>query len=301
MDNAAPRGLMWWDGAEADPMAGLACLMAHPALGLAVRAMAANMRELLADDRTLDSLLKDAGRYVAAMGALYLHDTGGLTLARLKAFCTRSSLLSPGRARALLLFLEHLGYVERTTAPGAGALYVPTASFRAAWRAQLRAALEAGRVLEPQLDWVLDSADPQVLETFGGLHAKGLVDALEGGMPVLDFLRVFIHPHAGHLIVGTLMTTAQGEAFPPERAGPISVSALSRSFGVSRIHISRIFADAEREGLARLDRDGMVHFEPKAREEMTFFNAAQFAQILAAAAKTVRAHGLVETRAALTA
>jgi hypothetical protein len=260
-----------------------------------------NMRNLAAGDRVLDSLMKDAGRYVATMGALYLHDTGGLTLARLKAFCVRSSLLSPGRARALLLFLEHLGYVERTGGPRTAAPYVPTALFRTAWAAQLRAALEAGRVLEPELGWVLDQNDPRVLETFGALHAKGLVDAVVGGMPVPDFLRVFIHPHAGHLIVGTLMTTAEREAFPPERAGPISVSALSRAYGVSRIHISRIFAEAEREGLARLDRGGMVHFEPKAREEMAFFNAAQFAQILAAAARTVRAHGLVEARTALTA
>src|SRR4051812_46615382 len=108
MEDGVSRGLAWWEAADLDPMAALAVLMAHPALGRAVKVLARNMLNVAARDRVLDSLFKDAGRYVAAMWALYLHDTGGLTLARLKEVCARSGLLSPGRARALLLFLEHL-------------------------------------------------------------------------------------------------------------------------------------------------------------------------------------------------
>lgn len=293
MENGLSRGLAWWEAADLNPTAALATLIAHPALGRAVKMLAANMLEVAARDRVLDSLFKDAGRYVAAMWALYLHDTGGLTLARLKEVCARSGLLSPGRARALLLFLEHLGFVERAAARGGAALYAPTALFRQAWAAQLRAALEAGRVLEPELDLVLMRGGAGVLETFGRIHAEGLLQSIGGEAPIPEFLTVFMHAHAGNQIIWSLLMTVEGEAFPPERAGPISASALSRSFGVSRVHVNRLFAEADRTGLARMHRDGTVRFEPSAREQMAYLYAAQFMQILAAAAKSARAHGLV--------
>jgi hypothetical protein len=63
-------------------------------------------------DRLLDGVLKDAGRNVAAKCLAYLHVTGGLTLPRLKALCASTGLVSSGRARMLLIYLQHLGYAR---------------------------------------------------------------------------------------------------------------------------------------------------------------------------------------------
>jgi hypothetical protein len=131
--------------------------MSHPRFPDASRALAAGMLALSASDHALGEIFKDAGRYVVAMCAFYLYADEGLTLPRLKAICSRSGLLSPGRARNLLQFLEHLRYVE----PGArgrggkATVYQPTPAFLAAWEQQLRVALEAARLVEPAVAGLL--------------------------------------------------------------------------------------------------------------------------------------------------
>jgi hypothetical protein len=289
-----PQGLMGWEQASHHLEPALVRILAEPAMIDAVRALASNMLDLAARDRALDAVFKDAGRYVATMWAFSLHENGGLTLPRLKDVCLRSGLLSPGRARALLQFLEHLRYVERRAAPRGGVIYEPTEAFLGAWDAQLRAALEAGRVLEPEVALILDRSDPAALRTFGRLHAESLLGTVSDGQEPPSFLRVFLHPHAGAQIFWTLFVAADGTDFPPHRAGPISVSGLSRRFGVSRIHIKRIFEEAAREGLAYLDRDGVVRFEEAARQHIQFLYGMQLIEILSAAARAVRAHGLAE-------
>ena len=81
-----------WDGADADVFAAIARTSAHPGFASASRALADGMLRLAAEDRVLDGVFKDAGRYVVAMIAFALHHEGRLTLPRLKAVCAYSGL-----------------------------------------------------------------------------------------------------------------------------------------------------------------------------------------------------------------
>jgi hypothetical protein len=262
--------------------------MAHPRFAEASRTLATGMLALSARDRALDSLFKDAGRYVAAMCAFHLYADGELTLPRLKATCVRSGLLSPGRARSLLQFLEHLGYVEAGARGRGGAAtpYAPTPAFLAGWEAQLRVALEAARVVEPAVARVLDRLhETATLRDFARIHAHGLVNSTADGNAVLPFIGAFLHHHAGAQVAWVLIETSEASAFPPQRCGPISLASLARRFGVSRIHIKRIFDDGARAGLSSLGRDGFVTLTPAAHEQIAVLYAVQLAQLLSTAAR----------------
>jgi len=264
--------------------------MAHPRFAEASRTLATGMLALSARDRALDSLFKDAGRYVAAMCAFHLYADGELTLPRLKAVCAGSGLLSPGRARSLLQFLEHLGYVSPVARGrgGAATVYAATAAFTAGWEAQLRVALEAARIIEPALAPLLDGLhDPQVLKAFARAHTEGLMTSRRDGDVAVPFIAAFLHHHAGAQVVWVLIDTAQDAAFPPRRAGPIALASLARRFGVSRIHVKRVFDDAARAGLSNLGADGLVTLAPDARQQLAVLYGVQLAELLSAAARTV--------------
>ncbi|HET6970814.1 MAG TPA: hypothetical protein VFH92_06805, partial [Phenylobacterium sp.] len=81
--------------------------------------------------------------------------------------------------------------------------------------------------------------------------------------------------------------------FAPARVGPISISALAKRFEVSRIHVKRIFQDAERHGLGGLEAGGMVWFSPEARAQLRMLFTAQLAHILTAAGVAAREVGMV--------
>lgn len=265
-------------------------LLSDPRFPQAARALAVNMLAVAAANEALDGIFKDAGRYLASMWAIYLHLSGGLTLPRLKQVCAESGFLSSGRARDLLRLLLHLEFIEKLGPAGGRrpARYAPTATFMAAWRSHLEAALRAARVLEPAVDRVLDALDSQeVLETLARIQSESLLAAAKTSDQSWAFTRVFLHRHAGNQIAWTLMTAGEEGAFPSEASAPINIAEMSRRFGVSRIHIRRLFDDAGREGLLRW-RDGAVVLEPAARTQIQFIYAAQLVQLLAAAAGTIR-------------
>ncbi|WP_293677110.1 hypothetical protein [uncultured Phenylobacterium sp.] len=285
------EGLDSWADADADIFAAMGRVSAHPNFPAAARTLARAMLEISADDRALDAIFKDAGRYFAAMWGFALHEDGGLTLPRLKAVCSRSGLLSPGRARSLLQFLQHFAYLDRVPVRGGPDLYAPTPAFLVAWDRHFIAALEAARLISPDIDPFLDTGGPRLRQSFGRIHAEGMLAAMGvgGEAAVSDFLRVFLHPYAGSHILRTLVVSDADPAFPPARAGPVSIAGLARISGASRVQVSRIFHEAADAGLAELDADGFVIFQPAAREQLGVFYAIQLVQILAAAAQASRA------------
>ena len=276
-----------WHGAETDVLAGVQRVTAHPGFAAASRALASGMLDLAGSDRALDAIFKDAGRYAATMWAFALHEDGGLTLPRLKAVCARSGLLSAGRVRTLLQFLEHFGYVQKQPGPLRGALYIPSAAFRAAWDRQFVVALQAARQIAPEIGILLEGAWLDERHAYGRIHAAGMLAAMQEEPQVSALLRVFLHPYAGSHLLWTLIATCADLEFPPRRCGPVSIAGLARTCGVSRVQVARIFHEAACERLATLDSDGMVHFHDGAHEQLRFFYAIQFVQILAAAAQAV--------------
>ncbi|HKD22154.1 MAG TPA: hypothetical protein VKB71_09070 [Rhizomicrobium sp.] len=280
---------MRWDTGPAIDDEIYSRLRADPRYPEAVRGFAANMLDAGDADRLLDGILKDAGRNVAALSAIHLHFSGGLTLPRLKILCASFGLVSPGRARALLLYLRYLGYVEPSGARGGAALYVPTARFLNTWRYHLRAVLRAVQVLEPAaIGLLLDKFDmPGVFETY----AKVLCDVFLDGMPHANmespYFRVFMHRNAGIQIMHTLLAASTGDAFPPQQPIALSLSAAARRFRVSRIHVRRLLDAAERDGLLRLSADGAVQFEQAGRDAIDYIFSTQLIRFLSAAARTL--------------
>jgi len=283
--------LMRWGGGHPLAEDAYSRVLADPNFGRAARALVGGMAELSDADRALDGVFKDAGRYVAALWAMYLHATDGITLPRLKAVCAASRLLSPGRARAMLIYLQHLGYLapDPVAAVRPPVRYHPTPAFLDAWRLHLRAALDAAAVLEPGAARVSEAlAQPGVLEVFCAHHARGLLESVRAADQSAHYMAVFMHRHAGNQIAQTLILDDHGGDFPSTRPVAVNAGALARRFGVSRIHVRRLFEAAEREGVLVVSPDG-VCFSEDARRFVRFNYASQFVQLLTAAAATLAA------------
>jgi hypothetical protein len=101
-------------------------VLAHPNFPAAARQLSRSMLDLAAQDAALDGIVKDVGRFTATGLAIYLDATGGLTLARLKELCALNKVTSPGRARAILLYLRFLRYIEPVDHGSRAARFVPT-------------------------------------------------------------------------------------------------------------------------------------------------------------------------------
>ena len=284
-------GLASWKGAEADLSGAVRRVAEHPGFPAASRALASGMLALAAADRVLDAIFKDAGRYFAAMWSFALHEDGGLTLPRLKAVCERSGLLSPGRARTLLQFLQHCAYIERRAAAHGPDVYVPSPAYLAAWDRHFVASLAAARFIAPGVAPLLGARAWSMRQAYGRIHADGTLAGMSAEPPGFSVLRVFLHPYAGNHVVWTLMASGLDPQFPPSRAGPVSMAGLARECGAARSQVTRIFREADEEGLATLDADGIVLFSDAAREQLRFFYAVQFVQILSAAARAAELHG----------
>ncbi len=284
--------LMWWDTGVEISAENFARLRADPRYAKAVRTFAGNMLAAGDADRLLDGVLKDAGRNVAALCALYLHFTGGLTLPRLKSLCASFGFISAGRARALLLYLRYLGFVERATThkKGAPALYVPTQRFLDTWRDHQRATLSAVQILEPSVGLLLDRFDePGMFESFSKKLCEAFLDTAHKTDVNAPYFRVFLHRNAGIQIVHALISEGAGDTFPPVRPIPFSLSATARRFRVSRIHVRRLVDAAEHEGLLRYSDEGTVTLEPAGRRTIDYVFATQMIRFLTVAARTMKA------------
>jgi hypothetical protein len=288
-----PASLLRWsaDGASLDES--YSRLAAHPAFDRAAHALAANMLEAAAGNEALDGIFKDAGRYVAALWAMYAHVTGGLTLPRLKEICAASGLVSPGRARALLLYLRYLGYVESAGRNQNKIVrYAPTATFFATWTDHLRAALEAARVVEPAVDLVLRRLDNSaVLETFARFQGEELLAGARNNLAMdSPYVRIFMNRHAGNQVIMLLATGGDDSTFPPSGAIAFSTAAVAKRFHVSRIHIKRMLDQAERENFLRREGEGAVVLSESARVTTREMYARQLVQLLSQAARTLHTH-----------
>ncbi|HEY1836457.1 MAG TPA: hypothetical protein VGG36_02275 [Rhizomicrobium sp.] len=282
-------GLESWNAGDRIPDDYFVRLTSHPRFRDAAHALAANMLAASQSDKALDGIFKDAGRFVAAMFAIYLHVTGGLTLPRLKEICASSGYLSPGRARALLNYMRYLGYVEPVTkrVRGEPLRYVPTASFKDAWRNYLRAGLEAARVIEPAVGLVLDRLEEtSVQDCISRVQGEGMLASTRSSSKESGFVRVFIERHAGAQILRVLVLEDADE-FPPRKALPFSIAALARRFAVSRIHVRRMLDEAVREKLLMLDPEGGVTLTDRMRWMLATLYATQLIRLLGASAQTL--------------
>jgi hypothetical protein len=275
-----------WTYSALDPTANAIRLMGHPQFAAAARALATATLDGGDRDPALATVFKDAGRYVAAMWALYLHASGGMTLPQLKQVCASSGFVSPGRARLLLQVLEHIGFVEPVAPPPGqrARAYLPTPAFITAWSAHLIAAIRAAALIDPAIAILADHLDePAILHLFLRIQAARLHQIAAGMVEAPPFQRIFMHRYAGTQIISLLVSSGTGNEFPPSGAMPITLNKVAARFGVSHLHVRRMLGDAMRDGLLDHAPNGTVLLSEEMRATLAFFFATQLVELIAGA------------------
>jgi len=251
----------------------------HPDFAVAARRLAANMLLLCEDDKQLAAIFKDAGRYVAAMSAAYLHGTGGLSLSLLKQICSRTGFLSPGRASAIIEFLLHIEYLRPASDIAAGH-YIPTERFLLAWRCHLQAALDAAAVIEPALGPLSDRlAEPGMFMAFLAIQAARLHTITQEANHFPALTRAFLHPYAGSQILWVMMLSGE-ETLPTTDEIRLSLADLSRRFDVTHLHVRRLLRQAQDEGMLTYHGRGRFSFEPGGLDELRHHYAFQLSELI---------------------
>ena len=283
-----PGGLSSWNPGERAPDFLYRRMAGHAAFADAVRALAAGYLEMSASDRAIDGIFKDAGRYIAAASAAAM--SWGVTLAGVKRLCAKFGMLSPGRAAAMLLYLRYLGYISAwPDRPASGAArYCLSPTFKAAWQEHLCVALHSASLIEPAAYQVAARLNEPA---FFNCFCRVQLDCLAESMPYWDhnmaFARVFLNRHAGTQIGWTLLVQNGEGTFP--FSGPLEICkvALARRFGVSLMHVKRLFAEARREGLIWQDDEHQLFLTELARDQIRYLYAGQLVQLLMASARTL--------------
>lgn len=268
----AVASLRRWTSGAVIADATYARMLSDPRLPSAIQAIAQNTLTAGESDKALDGIFKDAGRYFAAMLVMYLHASGQLTLPTLKAYCTTSGLLSPGRGRALLSYLRYLNFIVLLPAElrRGPAQYVPTDELLVAWRSHLHAMLEGAQYIEPAVQVVRDRIhDPEIFNVFVRMQTEEMIGSIAHSTQVdHPFMQIIVHRHAGTQILLSLLGASPD--FPPTDPIPLSVAATAQRFRVSRIHVQRMLDQAEREGLIRRGDRGAIVFEESAKNFMRY-------------------------------
>lgn len=229
----------------------------HPGFDQMARMFMAGSLDLAAKDKRVDGIFKDMGRYGAAIWTLYLHATGGVTLPRLKDLCQKTGMFSPGRARALLIYLQMLGYVSGLpkTNPGPKQ-YIPNPSLVSAIKKQVRLGLRGLLFIDPGFQLALDHFDePEFFRIFITELGRGAVGAATSVDQQAALWTVFLMRHAGSQILQLLVLKDHDVGGSPIA---LSVAAIARQLNVARSHVNRILRLAQEARLIDRDEAGAV-------------------------------------------
>lgn len=253
------------------------------------RRWAANMLVLSDQDRAVDGIFKDAGRFVAAMCAVSMREEG-VTLVKLKALCARFGLLSAGRARAVLLFLRYLGYVDvwgQKSANGT-TIYKVNPTFIAAWRLQLEAIFTALELIDPRVGLLLEHLDDDaIFDVICASQIDELAEDVEALNRFPEITQIFVNRAAGSQVLWYMLSFHRDDVFPSPRPVPLNPSILAERFNVSTVHIRRILNAAVAANLLRWVDEGHLIFTQKALANLYDFYGAQMSCLLRTAYHTL--------------
>ncbi|HYZ63950.1 MAG TPA: hypothetical protein VE650_16000, partial [Acetobacteraceae bacterium] len=218
-------------------------LRAHPALPGAVASFAASTIDAYSGNALLNMLLSDRGRVLIGLFVLYLDalplpgsHTRGATLHAVQELCRRTDLCSPGRAASVLAAMRFGGYIVPQTDPedGRRRLLVPTPLLLGAQHRNWARQFEAMSAVFPDAAAIA----PQLGRPgFRTAFLRSLGTHFLAGFRVLDHapaLALLAESNAGLLMLSSLALPQLTGEDRPGAALPLSVSALSRRFRVSR-------------------------------------------------------------------
>lgn len=244
-------GLAHWHAAFARTLTldDVMLMAAQPRFAEAARRMFADSISRRDRYPEMTRVLKDTRRVMYAYIVLFLHARGGVTLARLQQACAESGLVSPGRAVAILAHLRMIGFVRRdeTQLNRRERRYVPAPELESAVRRAIVDDLHTLALIEPQAARAADRLhEPEFFRQFMLRAGEGLLSIRY----TLLGTTFFAERDAGQLILYDILLSAQpGDVFPPKGPLRMSIKDLSRRYNVSRVHVFRMFRDAEKLGL----------------------------------------------------
>lgn len=273
MQTETPRPILF--GAGGLPYPAIAALQKQPGFETACREFTRGVIDLYQGNRLLNTLVSDRGRLLIGNLALYLHSgfdaddpRSGLTISRLKALCAEQGICSGGRAEAIVAVMRLFGYLE--AAPGAQdrrvRRLVPTERMIESYRKRWKVALAA---IEHVLPEVRAAHDAMARDEFTSAMVCQFAEHFIGGVRLLNHstdLMLFAERNAGFLVMFSLLQGGgPDDAFASRQPLTVSISALARRFGVSRVHVRKLLSDAAAQGfIARPEgSEGPVILLPK--------------------------------------
>jgi AraC-like DNA-binding protein len=241
----------------------LAAVEAHPGFDQAAASVAAGSVAGYRGNRLVNAVMTDRARLLMAMWILYFHfssrrgdPSSGLTLARVRRACTDLDVCSRQRVEAMIVLMRFFGHLAVAPHPEDRLLHrlVPTDRLLEWNRWRLANSFEA-----------LAKVMPEGLEALSRLETPGFIESVSchlgrihlAGFRIIDHapdMRLFFERNAGLVTLMSMCLSAESERFPPTVPIHYSLSALARSFGVSRTHLRRMFDDAQK--LELLERSG---------------------------------------------
>ena len=259
----------------------LARVQTIPGFDAYSRQAAGIWRAPVSHDAILASTLRDLGRFVSGVWSLHLNATpGGLTLTRLSDLLDQTGISSPGRARAMLVYLRFVGYIEPAPEAGDGRrrVFRPTGRMSAAFRARYRMEFEAAGPLDPDIAAALARIDEP---TFFAALMAAMGELSLAGFQLADFqgasLNALSHHYAGMTVLAELLAIAdQGESFPPVGPARFAVAGLAKACGISRSQVRRILRAGAGAGFFELTGEGQLILTPLLAEHVRMLIACGF-------------------------
>lgn len=269
-------------------LAELAALMDEPSLD-AMRAdpgFPATARSLVAlwrlpdgeDDRIVAHSLRDLGRFIGGMWALFLYSSpGGLTQARLGRLLEITKVASASRARSILIYLQFIGFITPVarTRDAREKHFRPTAKLVGAFKSRQRREFEILATLYPEAGEMLRHFDePGAMDIAFELMGEIFLAYMSMRGRPGPSLEMFSQRFAGMLLLGELLGCADPEdSYPPRGPLRFNTSALAKRCGISRTQVRRAFQDAAAVGFLVLPEEGVALPTDLLREHLELTHA----------------------------
>jgi DNA-binding MarR family transcriptional regulator len=244
----------------------IAALKARPRFAEAWKTAHIGFIDLWQGNRLLNTLVNDRGRWQISQFAVRLHmlsrpndPHSGLTVSRMTALCVEQKFCSAGRAKAMLMLMRAFGYLAPSPNDADRRLrrLVPTERLMALHRDRILRLFRAIAMVLPEC------AEPLSAQSHPDFTARFVCRYCEhflSGFRLIDGIpdmRLFVDHNAGIMILSHMMLSGEADdVYPPTVPVAVSLSTVSRRFGVSRAHVRRLLQRAEKQGLLeRLEGD----------------------------------------------
>lgn len=199
------------------------------------------------EDAAFARTLRDMGRFAAGVWAIYLHGTpGGLTLTRLSALLDETGMAGLGRARAMLIFLQFVGYIEPAprAVPSREKPFRPTDRLTRAVGDRLRREIGIyGLEGEAVAGCIERIGEADFNRRLTLAYAEMTIAMVQNVPEDALTIAVISHRYAGMSVLCHIIEAGMEQCgcFPPTRPVRFSMSEIAARNGISRTQLRHIF------------------------------------------------------------